>query len=74
VNACRKLEGKPAMSLAEMVAAGIVEYIDFPEALKGKYQSFTQADIAKLRAAGYKDEFATVEQGVAKYVEVLAKR
>jgi ADP-L-glycero-D-manno-heptose 6-epimerase len=72
-NACRALEGKPAMSLPEMVAAGLIEYIDFPEALKGKYQSFTQADIAKLRAAGYKAEFATVEQGVAKYVETLAK-
>jgi len=73
VNACRALEGKPALSLAEMVSQGIVEYIDFPEALKGKYQSFTQADIGKLRAAGYKDEFATVEQGVAKYVQHLAK-
>ena len=66
-------EGLPALSLAEMVAQGIVEYIDFPEALKGKYQSFTRADISALRAAGYKDEFATVEQGVSKYVEHLAK-
>jgi ADP-L-glycero-D-manno-heptose 6-epimerase len=73
VNACRALEGKPALSLPELVESGVVEYIDFPEALKGKYQSFTQADIAKLRAAGYKEDFATVEQGVAKYVEVLAK-
>ena len=73
VNACRALEGKPALSLAEMVASGAVEYIDFPEALKGKYQSFTQADIAKLRAAGYKEDFATVEQGVASYVQALAK-
>ncbi len=72
VNACRALEGKPSLSLAEMVQQGLVEYIDFPEALKGKYQSFTQADISKLRAAGYKDEFATVEQGVAKYVGHLA--
>jgi ADP-L-glycero-D-manno-heptose 6-epimerase len=73
VNACRALEGKPALSLAEMVEQGIVEYIDFPAALKGKYQSFTQADIAQLRAAGYRDEFATVQQGVARYVEHLAK-
>jgi ADP-L-glycero-D-manno-heptose 6-epimerase len=73
VNACRALEGKPALSLPELVESGVVEYIDFPEALKGKYQSFTQADIAKLRATGYKEDFATVEQGVAKYVEVLAK-
>jgi ADP-L-glycero-D-manno-heptose 6-epimerase len=73
VNACRALEGKPALSLAEMVSQGIVEYIDFPEALKGKYQSFTQADIGKLRLAGYRNDFATVEQGVARYVQHLAR-
>ena len=47
--------------------------VDGIEALKGKYQAFTQADLAKLRGAGYKDEFATVEQGVRQYVEWLAK-
>ncbi len=73
VNACRALEDKPALSLAEMVDQGIVEYIDFPEALKGKYQSFTQADISALRAAGYKDEFNSVAEGVTQYVGHLAK-
>jgi ADP-L-glycero-D-manno-heptose 6-epimerase len=73
VNACRALEGKSALSLQEMVSQGIVEYIDFPEALKGKYQSYTEADIGKLRAAGYKEAFNSVEQGVAKYVNALAK-
>jgi ADP-L-glycero-D-manno-heptose 6-epimerase len=72
VNACRALEGKPALSLEEMVAQGIVEYIAFPEALKGKYQSYTRADISALRGAGYAEEFATVEQGVTKYVQHLA--
>jgi ADP-L-glycero-D-manno-heptose 6-epimerase len=72
VNACRALEGKPALSLAEMVAQGIVEYIDFPAALKGKYQSFTQADMTALRAAGYDAPFATVEEGVGRYVARLA--
>jgi ADP-L-glycero-D-manno-heptose 6-epimerase len=72
VNACRALEGKPALALAEMVAQGIVEYVAFPEALKGKYQSFTQADISALRAAGYDDAFATVEEGVGRYVARLA--
>lgn len=74
VNACRALEGKAALSLAEMVSQGIVEYIDFPEALKGKYQSYTEADISRLRAAGYKEAFNSVEQGVAKYVNYLAGR
>jgi ADP-L-glycero-D-manno-heptose 6-epimerase len=73
VNACRALDGKPAQTLADMQAAGTIEYIPFPEALKGKYQSFTQADLSNLRAAGYADEFLTVEQGVANYVPYLAK-
>ncbi len=74
VNACRQLEGKPALTLAEMVGQGIVEYIAFPEALKGKYQSYTRSDMTRLRQAGYTAEFATVEQGVAKYVGWLADR
>jgi len=72
VNACRALEGKPALSLEEMVAQGIVEYVEFPAALKGKYQSFTEADISALRAAGYGDAFHTVAEGVTKYVQRLA--
>jgi ADP-L-glycero-D-manno-heptose 6-epimerase len=73
VNACRALEGKPAQSAAELVAQGIIEYIPFPDALKGKYQSFTEADLAELRAAGYQEAFATVEEGVAEYVKWLAR-
>ncbi|MCX7162776.1 MAG: ADP-glyceromanno-heptose 6-epimerase [Betaproteobacteria bacterium] len=73
VNACRALDGKPARAVAELVAEGIIEYIPFPDALKGKYQSFTEADLAQLRGAGYKDAFATVEQGVADYVKWLAR-
>ena len=73
VNACRALDGKPAQTLAELVSAGSIEYIAFPEALKGKYQSFTQADLSKLRGVGYASEFATVEQGVTAYVKWLAR-
>lgn len=46
-------------------------YIHFPEHLKGRYQSFTEADISSLREAGYEQSFMTVEQGVAKYMEWL---
>ncbi len=74
VNACRALEGKPELALDEMVSQGIVEYIDFPEALKGKYQSFTQADISALRAAGYAAPFNSVAEGVAQYVRHLAAK
>ena len=69
VNACRAAKGEPALSLAELGSQGMIEYIAFPEALKGKYQSYTQADVSLLREAGYDEPFATVEEGVAKYVE-----
>ncbi len=73
VNACRALENKPALSLPELVAQGLIEYVAFPDALKGKYQSFTQADLSQLRAAGYAGEFYSVEQGVSEYIQWLAK-
>ncbi len=72
INNLRAAEGKAALDLASLVSAGIIEYIAFPDALKGKYQSFTQADISLLREAGYTDKFLTVEQGVARYVSWLA--
>ncbi|HET7774929.1 MAG TPA: ADP-glyceromanno-heptose 6-epimerase [Azospira sp.] len=74
VNSCRAAEGKDALSLAQMVQQGLVEYVAFPEALKGKYQSFTQADLTKLRSAGYGDQFATVAEGVGDYVQFLNGR
>jgi len=48
--------------------SGEIEYIPFPETLKGKYQSFTQADLTNLRAAGYEEPFASLEEGIAKAV------
>ena len=74
VNACRAVKGEGPLALPELQAKGIVEYIDFPQALRGKYQSFTQADIGALRAAGYDAPFLTVEQGVARYVEDLSRK
>jgi len=50
---------------------GKINYIPFPEKLKGAYQSYTQADISKLRKAGYKDEFLNVQEGVKKYLDRL---
>jgi ADP-L-glycero-D-manno-heptose 6-epimerase len=50
---------------------GSVEYIAFPDHLKGSYQNYTQADLGALRAAGYDGDFQTVEQGVAKYMAWL---
>ena len=45
----------------------------FPDVLKGKYQSFTQADISALRAAGYSAPFLDVTAGVSRYVSNLLK-
>ncbi|NLS43895.1 ADP-glyceromanno-heptose 6-epimerase [BEV proteobacterium] len=50
---------------------GQVEYIPFPEKLKGRYQAFTQADLTKLRAAGYDKPFKTVAEGVSDYLTWL---
>jgi ADP-L-glycero-D-manno-heptose 6-epimerase len=70
-NAMRKLDKAQAATLQELVKEKVIEYIPFPDALKGKYQCFTQADLSKLRAAGYQESFLTVEQGVSRYVEWL---
>ena len=51
-----------------MQAQQIIRYIAFPDALRGKYQSFTQADITALRGAGYAEPFLSVEAGVGRYV------
>ncbi|MGH8610267.1 MAG: ADP-glyceromanno-heptose 6-epimerase, partial [Gammaproteobacteria bacterium] len=52
--------------------SGFIEYIPFPRQLSGCYQSYTQADISALREAGYREEFRTVEQGVASYMQWLS--
>lgn len=74
INAVRKSRGEGALALAAMQAQGLIEYIAFPQDLKGKYQSYTQADLTALRSAGYAPLFLTVEQGVARYCEALAAR
>lgn len=50
---------------------GRKEYIPFPEQLKGAYQSYTQADISRLRQVGYSQPFLSVEQGVKAYLDEL---
>ncbi len=46
-----------------------ITYIDMPEELRDKYQYFTEAKIDRLRAAGYKEEFYSLEDGVKDYVQ-----
>jgi ADP-L-glycero-D-manno-heptose 6-epimerase len=71
INAVRKADGKPAQTLQELVEAGAIAYIPFPAALVGKYQSHTQADLTRLRAAGYRAPMMGVAEGVPRYVERL---
>jgi len=46
-----------------------VAFIDLPESLRGQYQSFTQADMGRLRAAGYDRQFTPLEAGISRYVQ-----
>ena len=74
INACLRAEGHAALTLEEMRAGNMLEYIAFPDVLKGKYQSYTEADNGMLRRAGYIEPFLTVEEGVARYCEQLIRK
>ena len=72
VNARRSARGEPAMTLAQAVAAELITYVGFPDALRGKYQCHTQADLSALRAVGCQHAFADVQTGVTSYMQALA--
>ena len=57
------VQGTRAHRRASWRSSGLIEYIPFPRALVGKYQSFTEADLSRLRAAGYRGEFKTRRAG-----------
>ena len=61
------------MTLQDIVAQGLLQYIAFPDALRGKYQCFTEADLSALRDAGCTYRFADVQTGVSRYVQWLAQ-
>jgi ADP-L-glycero-D-manno-heptose 6-epimerase len=71
INACRAREGQARKSLADLVSEGAIEYVPFPPELVGKYQSYTQADTSRLRAAGYAAPMLDIDEGVGRYVESL---
>jgi ADP-L-glycero-D-manno-heptose 6-epimerase len=71
VNTVRALDRKPALPLAELVRAGLIEYVDFPASLVGKYQCHTQADLSALRSVGCDHGFTDVAAGVARYMRWL---
>lgn len=72
---CGTGRAEPFLNVAEAVIAyhkrGKVEFIPFPDHLKGHYQSFTQADLTKLRATGCDVQFKSVAEGVKEYLTWL---
>jgi ADP-L-glycero-D-manno-heptose 6-epimerase len=71
VNAIEARRGGARHDVATLVARGAIEYVAMPEALAGKYQSFTEADLTALRRAGYDAPFLGVDEGADRYVERL---
>lgn len=70
---CGTGQARTWVDLARAVFAAMdrepnIEFIDMPETLKPKYQYFTQANVDKLRAAGYAAPFTSLEEGVKDYV------
>ncbi len=68
INGCRQHDGEEPLSLCQLVSEGIIDYIPFSDALTGKYQSFTEANISSLREVGYQEKFLNVEEGVSRYL------
>ncbi|HEX6265842.1 MAG TPA: ADP-glyceromanno-heptose 6-epimerase [Burkholderiales bacterium] len=62
------------LAAKELADKGLIEYVPFPQGLRDKYQSYTEADLSRLRTAGYAGEFKSVEQGVSAYVAHLQKK
>ena len=71
INACRRAKGEKPVTLGDAQKQGLIDYAPFPDALRGKYQNYTQADIGALRRAGYTAPLLTVEEGVGRYVAQL---
>ncbi len=68
VNALR---GAETLSTEQAVEQQLIKYVPFPEALRGKYQCHTEADLTALRAAGCHHQFKDVQTGVGEYMRWL---
>ncbi len=71
INTLHDILDKPQLSKEEAIAQDVLTYVAMPEALKGKYQSYTEADIRALRESGYAAGFDDVDEGVGRYVRYL---
>lgn len=72
INAARRASGLGALPLQQLVRQQLLRYIPMPEALQGRYQCHTQADLTALRGVGCDVEFADVATGVGRYADWLA--
>lgn len=71
INFHRKRQGKAVVDLQDAINCHQINYIPMPDALVGKYQSYTQADLVNLRAVEYGENFDSIENGVEKYLSSL---
>lgn len=71
VNSLGAFKGQAPILLGNAVEKGLIHYMPFPNALRGKYQSYTQADLRALRESGCQHEFSDVATGVGQYVHWL---
>src|SRR5271170_5721220 len=58
-----------ARIIVSQLGAGAIDYVPFPVNLSGKYQSFTEAELRELRAAGYAEPFSTLEEGIGQSIK-----
>ncbi|MCW5589398.1 MAG: ADP-glyceromanno-heptose 6-epimerase [Legionellales bacterium] len=63
-----------AQQLIHCKGQGEIDYKPLPEKLRGCYQTFTQADMSALRAAGFKETFIAIEQGIRDYFDFLQQQ
>lgn len=71
LNALGTDTSETPLSLAQLQSKGLLEYTPFPDALRGKYQCYTQADLTQLRSTGCNHVFADVQTGVSQYMKWL---
>jgi len=74
INGLAVLNGEPVVERQQALSQGWLEYFSMPDTLTSRYQSFTEADISRLRNQGYAAQFLTLEEGVTKYVTELHHR
>jgi ADP-L-glycero-D-manno-heptose 6-epimerase len=72
INTLRQQQNETPLTLKDAVHDGLIDYITFPAALVGRYQSYTQADLSALRATGCQHAFADVQTGVTAYMQWLS--